>query len=98
MYLYNVTVIAENDIREAVKQYLNAQFFGRPDDMLSLSFLEVLDSPHEGTTYCIQLRTENSDDILSFQQQHWSAVQELLSQRHPGKILFFDSKMKYLND
>lgn len=97
MYLYNVTIIAENDIRDAVKQCINAQFFDYPDTTSSLSLLEVLDSPHEGTTYCIQLRTENSDDILAFQTQHWNVVQELLSQQHPGKVLFFDSMMKYLN-
>lgn len=98
MYLYNVTIIAENDIRKAVKQCIDTQLFTQQYAGPSLSLLEVLGSPHDGTTYCIQLRTENADNIRLFQQQHWQAMQELLSQQHPGKVLFFDSTMKYLNE
>ena len=98
MYLYNVTIIAENDIRDTVKQCIDAQFFDQPDSAPSVSLLEMLDSPHEGTTYCVQLRVENSGDILLFQQRHLRQLQELLAEQYPGKVLFFDSMMKYLND
>jgi len=98
MYLYNVTIIAENDVQDAVKRCIDAQLFGHPDSKHPLSLLEMLDSPHEGRTYCVQFRAENNDDILLFQQQHLSALQELLTRHYPGKVVFFDSMMRYLKD
>ena len=98
MYLYNVTIIAENELGDTVKQCIDAQLFDQPDGSPAVSLLEMLDSPHEGTTYCIQLRVENSDDIPLFQQRHIRILRELLAERYPGRVLFFDSIMKYLND
>ncbi|MFB2119641.1 DUF4286 family protein [Parapedobacter sp. 2B3] len=98
MYLYNVSVIVENDIRDAVKRHLHATVVGKQPLGGSLSLLELLDSPHEGTTYCIQLRCQDRTDIVAF-QSHWlAALQTGFNETHPGKVVFFDSTMKYLND
>ncbi|WP_090604426.1 DUF4286 family protein [Parapedobacter koreensis] len=97
MYLYNVTIITENDIQDIVRQYIEAQIQGRRDEKISVALLELLDSPHEGTTYCVQLRAENSEEIAAFQQHHLAAIQAFANQHYAGKILFFDSVMKYLN-
>ena len=98
MYLYNVTIMVENDIQGSVKQLLDTQLFSHPSPEAPLSLLQMLDSPHEGTTYCVQLRCQNKDDIPAFQQRHLASIQALLNERHPGKVVFFDSIMEYLND
>ncbi|SFC21701.1 protein of unknown function [Parapedobacter composti] len=97
MYLYNVTVIAENGVEAAVKQHIQMQLATQRNDETPARLLEMLDSPHEGTTYCIQLVTQDRPEITAFQKHHLTAIQAL-TDTYPGKVLFFDSIMKYLND
>ncbi|MEC3879802.1 DUF4286 family protein [Parapedobacter sp. 10938] len=98
MYLYNVTIIVENDIREAVKTHLHVARFDEqlPDAVFSL--LELLDSPHDGATYCVQLRCKDRATIADFQAGGLTVLKTGLHAQYPGKIVFFDSTMKYLND
>src|SRR5690606_31125126 len=98
MYLYNVTIIVENDIREAVKTHLQAERFGAQAPDGAFSLLELLDSPHDGTTYCVQLRCNDRATIATFQTQGLATLQIRLNEQHPGKVVFFDSTMQYLND
>ncbi|MGK6351041.1 DUF4286 family protein [Parapedobacter sp. DT-150] len=97
MYLYNVTIIAEDDIHEALRQRLQALLGERKADA-SIALLQLLDAPHEGTTYCVQLRAENKEEIATFQKDQLIAIQQLATTEYPGKVLFFDSMMKYLKD
>jgi|GEM_PF-126454 len=92
MYLYNVTIIAENEIGKDVHNYLRGELLSE-----GLSFLEMLDSPHEGITYCVQMRTESRDEIATFQSGPFSVARTYLETMFPGKVLFFDSIMKYLH-
>jgi len=96
MYLYNVTIIAEDGVREAVKQSIEAQLVGYRGDP-TIALLEMMDSPHDGTTYCVQLRVDDVAQIEAFQRGCLSAFQESVGRDYPGKVLFFDSTMKYLN-
>ena len=98
MYLYNITIIAEDDIGEAVMQHLHAELSGFGNTKSSLSLLELLDSPHEGTTLCVQLRCREKGDIVTFQTDRLAKIQTDLSGKYPGKVVFFDSTMRYLND
>ncbi|GGC41474.1 hypothetical protein GCM10011386_36980 [Parapedobacter defluvii] len=96
MYLYNISIMAESDVGEAVRMYLNKEL-AYDENGTSLSLLEMLDSPHEGVTYCIQLCTENREEIASFQTRRFAAIRAQLETAYAGKVLFFDSIMKYLN-
>lgn len=98
MYLYNVTVIVEHDVQEVLMQRIRARLNNRQGGEGTLSILEMLDSPHEGTTYCIQLRSPTMKAITAFQRDDLAAIQSLADNGYPGKALFFDSVMKYLND
>ncbi|HWK59017.1 MAG TPA: DUF4286 family protein [Parapedobacter sp.] len=98
MYLYNVTIIVENDIRDAVKQHLDAALFRNLEPSAPFSLLELLDSPHEGATYCVQLRCNDRADIIAFQTGDLASLQTGLNGQYPGKVVFFDSIMKYLNN
>lgn len=98
MYLYNVTIIVENDVRDAVKQHLRAGLPGEQNPGGSWSLLELIDSPHDGATYCLQLRCRDRAAIAAFQANGFAALQTALNEQYPGKVVFFDSTMKYLND
>lgn len=98
MYLYNVTIIVENDISEAVKTRLHAEPFNEQGLDGGFSILKLLDSPHDGATYCVQLRCKDKATIATFQAHGLAALQTGLNELYPGKVVFFDSIMKYLND
>lgn len=98
MYLYNITIIVENDIRDAVKTRLHAELSDNRDSDGTTSLLELLDSPHDGTTYCLQFRCKDKEYISSYQANGLAALQTALNAQYPGKVVFFDSMMKYLND
>lgn len=98
MYLYNVSIIVENDIRDAIKAHLHAELLGEQQPDGPFALLELLDSPHEGTTFCLQLRCRDRADIAVFQTRGLATLQARLNQAYPGKVVFFDSMMKYLND
>lgn len=98
MYLYNVTIIVENDIRNAVKQHIHNELLSKQGTDRSIALLELLDSPHEGTTYCVQFRCTDRTDIVAFQVNALTSLQTDLNAQHPGKVVFFDSIMQYLND
>jgi|SRR5690606_33724512 len=98
MYLYNATIIAENEIGEAIRTYLSGQLAdGVGNSEVQLSFLKMLDSPHEGVTYCIQLRADNRDAIAAFQETRLTEIRAQIETTYVGKVLFFDSIMKYIN-
>jgi len=98
MYLYNVTIIVENDIRDLVKKHLHAELPSEQEGSGIFSLLELLDSPHDGTTFCVQLRCKDKADITAFQAGGLTTLQTSLSGHYPGKVVFFDSIMKYLSD
>ncbi len=97
MFLYNVTIIVENDVHEAVKRRIEAQLFGPDGIGASVSLLEMLDSPHDGATYCVQLRAGHEAEITAFRNEHLAAIRTWLNRDYAGKAVSFESVMKYLN-
>ncbi|WP_262250153.1 DUF4286 family protein [Parapedobacter soli] len=98
MYLYNVTIIVENDIHDAVRDDVRTHLLDNREQEVELSFLQLLDSPNEGITYCLQLHCQDRAAIDVFQTASLAAFQAVLHERYPGKVFFFESVMKYLND
>ena len=98
MYLYNVSIIVENDIRGAIKEHLHTELLSKQQHDGAFALLELLDSPHEGTTYCVQLRCNDRAAIVVFQTDGLAMLQAKLNEQYPGKVVFFDSTMKFLND
>jgi len=59
-------------------------------------FLKLLDSPHEGHTYCVQLVFENPSEIPTFQQEKLVILQSHIATNYLEKAFLFDSTMKYI--
>lgn len=99
MFLYNITIIAESDSAAGIgsrMQEFKTQFNAQSENN-RLKYLKMLDSPHEGVTYCLQLEVSGQHDIALFQQQHLLGLQSALEQQFPGKALYFESVMEYLD-
>lgn len=64
--------------------------------MKTIQLLKMLDSHHEGSTYCLQLQTLGRKTILDFQENELQNLQEEIEKIHPGKVMYFASTMQYL--
>jgi len=94
MYLYNVSVIVEESESQLVRALLISHLETARDKGLAVRLLELLDSPHEGVTYSLQLEAPDSEVVTAFQSDHLAALQAKTNQHHEGKVFYFDSLMK----
>lgn len=95
MYLYNVSIILEENSHTNMLEWLNSQWI--PQLPAKARFLKMLNSPHEGHTYCIHLMVENEDEIHAFHSSHIQMLQDYITQHHKEKVFLFDSVMQYLD-
>lgn len=93
MILYNVSVIIDDSSHDALLAWLKSELQSTTYD---INFLKMLDSPHEGSTYCIQLITADESKITDFQQEVLIRIQEHISTKYTEKAFIFDSKMRFL--
>lgn len=96
MYLYNVSVIVEESEGTAVRSLLVSQVEFARDSGLTVRLLELLDSPHEGITFSLQLEAANSDVVADFQTKHLALLHAKINDNHEGKVVYFDSLMQQI--
>jgi len=94
MFLYNVSVIAEEAIHQEIVVWIQDNIL--QSQKFEVHFLQMLQSPHEGMTYCIQVVLPSEEHIADFQQIHLLPLQELIAETYQNKVFLFDSTMKYL--
>lgn len=94
MYLYNVSIIIED--HEFSLFYPWLQNFIKEVKSDSVTFLRLTDSPHEGHTYCIHLKTDTRESIDRFKTDYIVPLQEYITAKHNEKIFLFDSLMEYI--
>lgn len=94
MFLYNVSVIAEEAIHQEIVVWIQDNIL--QSKKFEVHFLQMLQSPHEGMTYCIQVVLPSEEHIADFQQVHLLPLQELVAETYQNKVFLFDSTMKYL--
>lgn len=94
MFLYNVSVIAEEAIHQEIVVWIQDNIL--QSQKFEVHFLQMLQSPHEGMTYCIQVVLPSEQHIADFQQVHLLPLQELVAETYQNKVFLFDSTMKYL--
>lgn len=98
MILFNLTILANQDIHEELKSWILKDFFPSiSEEMLfeSLSLLKVLNSPNEGITYALQFKAINEDVINKFREYHLPSLQNKAQLEYSNKIYFFESLMEY---
>ncbi len=94
MYLYNISVIVEEQAHHNFLQWLKSEWLSRVEDEVKL--LKMLDVPHEGYTYCVQLVVNNEHDIEVFKNMHLVTLQQYIGDHYAEKVFLFDSIMQYL--
>lgn len=94
MYLYNISVIIEESVHHEIITWIRKEFI--PTVSPSAQLLSMMDSPHDGVTYCIQLQIEHAADIARFKETYLIELQHYLGENHNNKAFIFDSVMKYI--
>ena len=94
MYLYNISIIVEDNSHDLLLEWVQNNWL--PSLAAEAKFLKMLNTPHEGHTYCVQLVVKNESEIVDFQENDMQSLQEHISQNHLEKAFIFDSIMQYL--
>ncbi|PTX08249.1 uncharacterized protein DUF4286 [Sphingobacterium faecium] len=94
MYLYNISIISEESVHQEIVSWIKENLL--TNTSFNPHFLEMLHSPHEGITYCLQIQVPSEDDIAQFQQDHLIHLQNVILSKYKDKAFIFDSTMKYL--
>ncbi len=94
MYLYNISIIVEESQHDLLLDWLKKEWL--PNLSNETKFLKMLNTPHEGHTYCVQMIKNNESEIIQFQENYLISLQHHLATHHHEKAFIFDSVMQYL--
>lgn len=95
MYLYNVSIIIDQDETTNFLPWLKNYL--KTIESNSISFLKMHNAQHEGETYCLHLRTDSADAIEAFKIERVSPIQSYIQENFHGKVFIFDSLMEHLS-
>ena len=98
MILFNLTILANQEIHEELKSWILKDFFppiSREKEFQSLSLLKVLHSPNEGTTYALQFKATDENVINKFREHHLPLLEKKAQLEYANKLYFFESLMEY---
>jgi len=60
----------------------------------SYQILNVIDSPNEGVTYCVQYRADSIEDFNQFYGKHLHRLQAIHNQEFENQFVIFNTLMK----
>lgn len=63
----------------------------------SYKILNVLDSPNEGFTYCIQYLTDKRENYNHFNSKHLQGLQAIHQQRFENQFVLFNTLMQTID-
>jgi hypothetical protein len=97
MIIFNDTVIVEKAVHETWLKWMQEIYI--PAVMATGHFnsyqvLNVIDSPNEGETYCIQYQTDNVERFNNFYTEHLHRLQEIHNQQFENQFVLFNTLMQ----
>ena len=101
MIIYNETYIIDENIQQ---QWLNwMQTVQIPAIMQtgwfnSYKILNILNSPNEGITYCVQFITGTPENYSYFQQQHQQKFHQLHHQQFENRYVLYNTLMQLIDE
>ncbi|MEI5984585.1 MULTISPECIES: DUF4286 family protein [Sphingobacterium] len=95
MFLYNISIIMEDSVHHDLLVWIRTQL--KAHEGKNIKFLKMLNSPHEGQTYCMQVTLNSEKEIVEFQEEVLQEIQAVIGTQFPDKAFIFDSTMQYIN-
>ena|ERR1700761_5452011 len=97
MIIFNDTVIVEESAHERWLDWVKGVHI--PAVMAtgyfkSFQILNVIDSPNEGVTYCIQYYAETIQDFNHFYNKHLHQLQAIHNQEFENQFVIFNTLMQ----
>ncbi|WP_295675145.1 DUF4286 family protein [uncultured Mucilaginibacter sp.] len=97
MIIFNDTVIIEEAVQEKwlnwIKEVHIPSVMGT-GHFKSYQILNVIDSPNEGVTYCIQYRADSIADFNQFYSKHLHRLQEAHNREFENQFVIFNTLMQ----
>lgn len=94
MYLYNISIIIEESQHNELLSWVQESWL--PSLSKEIKLLKMVNTPHEGHTYCVQMFFQDEHQIQEFQSLNIPSLQQHITQQHNEKAFIFDSVMQYL--
>lgn len=94
MYLYNISIIIEESQHNELLSWIQQSWL--PSLSKEIKLLKMVNTPHEGHTYCVQMVIEEEHQIHEFQSINIPTLQQHITLHHHEKAFIFDSVMQYL--
>ncbi len=99
MIIYNETFVVEASAGAEWLHWMQTQHI--PAALATGCFdnhqiLEVLDSPNEGVTYCIQYSTDRIERYHQFKEQHLHQLHTRHYQQFENRYVLFNSLMQHI--
>ena len=97
MIVYNETVIVDEAIHRQWLSWMQQEYIPRvmaTGHFNRHTILNVLDSPNEGVTYCIQYFADNRDSYNKFVAGHLQHLQALHFQKFENRFVMFNTLMQ----
>lgn len=101
MFIYNITVLVDVAIEEEwlnwikpnlIRNVLETGFFH------SYQLLQIMDSPNEGSTYCLQFHTNEISLLQSYQSLYTTQIESEHQLAFPDQLVTFSSAMKLIDE
>jgi len=97
MIVYNETVIVDEAIHRQWLSWMQQQYIPRvmaTGHFSRYTMLNVLDSPNEGVTYCVQYFADSHNEYAKFAEAHLPQLQALHLQQFENQFVLFNTLMQ----
>jgi len=94
MYLFNLSIIFEDSVQEPLIPFIKKVAHSYTDKEVKL--LKMLQSPHPGQTYCLQIIAKSEEEIEQLKAEIMQELQLYITNNCHEKAFIFDSLMQYL--
>lgn len=100
MIIYNETIIVDEAIHKQWLSWMKAEYIPmvmETGHFTNYTILNILDSPNEGVTYCIQYLTDTVENYNHFNREHLQRLQFVHQQRFENQFVLFNTLMQTVN-
>jgi len=101
MIVYNETLIVEAAIYEEWLTYMKQVHIPAmmaTGHFKSYRILNVIDSPNEGITACIQYNTDSEEKFAEFYNKHLHALHATHQQLYENKFVLYNTLMEVIDE
>ena len=97
MIIFNDTVIIEESVHQEWLKWMREVYIPKvmaTGHFKSYQILNVIDSPNEGLTFCVQYSAENMHDFNEFYSNHLHQLQALHNNEFKDRFVIFNTLMQ----